>query len=233
MSLRSLAAYGVHLFTASGIAFGFLALIAVIQGDRLMAFVFLGVALIIDGIDGPLARAVKVQQQTPQIDGQSLDYVIDYVTYALIPALMVWQWNLVPDGWGLTAGIAIAMASAFTFANVNMKTADGYFLGFPAIWNLVVFYLVILGLGPWVSFVIIGLCLILTFIPTAYAHPFRVRQIPFLKIGATLVWIIAAGVLVYEVLMMEQTAADVPIFTGLFTLSSLYFFGISLWRSLN
>ena len=55
------------------------------------------------------------------------------------------------------------MASAFTFANVNMKTADGYFLGFPAIWNLVVFYLVILGLGPWVSFVIIGLCLILTF----------------------------------------------------------------------
>ena len=101
--MRSLMAYGVHLFTASGIIFAFLALAATVEGARFLAFVYLAIALFIDGIDGTLARAAQVKTRTPNVDGVTLDNVIDYVTYVTIPALMVWHWDLVPTGWGVAA----------------------------------------------------------------------------------------------------------------------------------
>ena len=94
--MRILAAYGVHLFTASGIIFAFLAMAATVEGDRFLAFLYLAIALFIDGIDGTLARAARVKDLTPNVDGTTLDNVIDYVTYVAIPALMVWHWGLVP-----------------------------------------------------------------------------------------------------------------------------------------
>ena len=231
MAIRTWAAYGVHLFTATGVVFGFLALMATVEDRMFMAFVYLGVALLIDGIDGTFARWVRVKEVTPHVDGASLDNVIDFFTYAIIPAAMVWFWDLVPEGWGTAAGAAILLASCATYANANMKTADGYFVGFPAIWNVVVLYLVIFGAGPTATLVTIAICFILSFVPTAYVHPFRVRTLMPLTIVATILWSLSASVLTWTVLAKSMTAAEQPLWQALLILSSLYFAGISLWRS--
>lgn len=231
--MPKLAAYGVHLFTASGIVFGFLALLATLQDQPFAAFMYLGIALVIDGVDGTLARAAHVKRYTPHIDGGSLDYVIDYVTYALVPAVMIWQWALVPAGLQSLAAIAVLLAASYTFANANMKTADGYFVGFPAIWNLVVFILVILDVGPWVSLIALGLCWALSFVPSPYVHPFRSRLFRPLTLGMTLIWLTAASLLSYGVLGNGVSATEAPVSLALLILSSLYFAALSGWRSLR
>lgn len=226
-----LLAYGVHLFTASGIIFGFLSMAATVQGDKFTAFLYLGIALFIDGIDGTFARWARVKTITPGIDGTTLDNVIDYVTYAAIPALMIWQWNMVPDGWGLWIGAGIMLVTCYTYANASMKTHDNYFSGFPAIWNLVVLYLLILGTADMTNLVVLLVCGVLTFVPTAYVHPLRVKLLMPVTLVVTAIWISATLMLSYGVLAKGQDALSMPIWFVLFVGSTLYFGGISLWRS--
>ena len=132
------AAYSVHILTATGV-FGLLSLLAVIEGDWFWAFIWLGMSLLVDGLDGPLVCWVRVKQWMPDIDGASLDYVIDFFTYTIIPAVMIWRWELVPQGWALVTASAILLASCYPYANAKFKTSDFYFIGFPAIWSLLVF----------------------------------------------------------------------------------------------
>ena len=229
--MRNLAAYSVHLFTASGIVFGFLALAATVEGDRFGAFVFLAISLFIDGIDGTMARAARVKTVTPHVDGTTLDNVIDYFTYVAVPALMVWHWELVPAGWGLAAGAAMMLASCYTYANANMKTTDSYFVGFPALWNGVVLYLILFGAGPWVALGVIAICVVLSFVPTAYIHPLRVTTLRPVSIAMTVVWTVALFWLIFTVLAMGQTLWSAPAPATALIVATLYFGAISLWRS--
>ena len=224
-------AYSVHLFTASGIVFGFLAMTATVQDQKFTAFLMLGIALIIDGIDGALARAAKVKTILPHMDGTTLDNVIDYVTYVAIPALMVWHWGLVPEGWGLGTGAAMMLASCYTYANANMKTKDAYFVGFPAIWNCVVLYLLIFSAGPIISLAVLIVCFVLSFVPTAYIHPLRVKTLLPVSLIMTLIWAVSSSLLIWEVLARGHSIWDRPVWAGLLTISTLYFGAISLWRS--
>ena len=229
---QQIAAYAVHVFTASGVVFGFLALIATLEGQVFTAFAYLGLALIIDGVDGTLARAVRVNEATPQIDGGALDFVIDYFTYAVVPAVMVLQWQLVPTGWEMPTSTAIMLVSCYTFANKNMKTADGYFLGFPATWNILLFYLLIFATGPWVTLALIALCLLLSFVPTAYVHPFRVRRFMPLTLLMTSLWMGSSAVLAWHVLVDQSPASAAPLPFWALIVSSLYLGGLSTARSL-
>jgi len=218
-------ALSVHAFTASGLIFGFLALVATIEGQMGWAFFYLGMALIIDGIDGTFARAAKVKTHTPGVDGVTLDNVIDFFTYVIIPALMVWQWELVPLGWGTTTGCLILLAGGYTYAQAGMKAADNSFVGFPALWNLVVFYIVLLGLGPWAALGLILVCALLTAVPTPYIHPFRTPLFgqEWINWAMVAVWISAASVQAYQVFALGNPAtASLPWFIAL-TVSSAYF----------
>ena len=138
------AAWAVHAFTASGIVFGFLAMVSLLQGDKVATFLWLGVALFVDGIDGTLARRFRVKEVVPQFDGIILDSVIDFFTYVAVPALMIYWFDLVPPGWETIAAATILAVSTYTFSNVNMKSHDFYFVGFPALWNVAVLYFVIM-----------------------------------------------------------------------------------------
>ncbi|MFP4270571.1 MAG: CDP-alcohol phosphatidyltransferase family protein, partial [Alphaproteobacteria bacterium] len=128
---RKAVAWGVHVFTASGIVLGCLALMATLEGDRLAAFLWLGLALFVDGIDGTLARRLKVGELVPQVDGAILDNVIDYFNYVAVPAVMIYAFELVPAGWTTWTAAFIMVISCYTFANANVKTSDYYFEGFP------------------------------------------------------------------------------------------------------
>ena len=183
-----IAAWAVHGFTASGAVLGFLAIISILNNDLVGAFLWLGLALLIDGIDGSLARKIGVLDKTPNIDGSTLDNVIDYLNYVIIPALMIYWFQMVPNGWEIILPAGMFAVSLYTFANMNMKTNDYYFSGFPAVWNIVVLYFYILNTHPIINVIIILLLFIFTFVPIKFVHPLRVKKIRNLTIFCTVLW---------------------------------------------
>lgn len=226
---RRAAAWAVHAFTASGVVLGGLALVATLEGDRVAAFLWLGLALLVDGIDGTLARKARVRDITPQVDGATLDNVIDYFTYVVVPALMIYAFGLVPAGWATwTVGFILAV-SCYTFANANVKTSDYYFEGFPALWNLVVLYLFVLQTGPWTNLAVIAACGVLTFVPLKYVHPLRVRTWRVVTVPVTVLW--AATSL--RLVTVDEAPAPADWIFVVWLASSAYFVALSLWRSLR
>jgi len=149
---------------------------------------WLGLALLIDGLDGSLARKIGVTDKTPNIDGSALDLVIDYLNYVIIPALMIYWFQFVPPGWEIYIPAGIVAVSLYTFANINMKTSDYYFSGWPAIWNILVLYFYILGTNLWINLIVIIILYILTFVPIKFVHPLRVKNLRNYTIFATVLW---------------------------------------------
>ena len=131
------AAFGVHALTAFGAVLGFQALLEAVAHNWEAAFAWLGAALVVDAVDGPLARRVGVKDILPRFSGERLDLIIDFITYVLVPAFIIHEARLVPDGLGLLAVSLILLSALFHFGDHENKTKDGFFVGFPAIWNIV------------------------------------------------------------------------------------------------
>jgi phosphatidylcholine synthase len=168
-------AWGVHLVTAAGAALALLAIEAVFRDAHRDALLWLLAALAVDGIDGTLARGARVAERTPRIDGAALDLVIDYLTYVVIPALIIWRLGVLPEPLALPLAALILMSSLYVFARRDMKTDDGYFRGFPALWNVVALYFVVAPPGPLVGVGVVAGLIVLTFAPVHVVHPFRAR----------------------------------------------------------
>tara|TARA_B100000686_G_C16577259_1_gene856164 strand:- start:42 stop:785 length:744 start_codon:yes stop_codon:yes gene_type:complete len=181
-------AWAVHGFTSSGAILGFLALISIFNNDQAGSFLWLGLALLVDGIDGTIARKIGVMDKTPNIDGSTLDNIIDYLNYVIIPSLMVYWFQMVPQGWEIIIPAGMFAVSLYTFINVNMKTKDYYFSGFPALWNIVVLYFFILNTMVIINLIVIIILSILTFIPVKFVHPLRVKKYRNMTIFFTIIW---------------------------------------------
>jgi phosphatidylcholine synthase len=194
--ITRLGAASVHLLTASGAVLALLALIAAQEADWQMMFVWLGVALVVDAVDGPLARLVEVKTVLPRFSGERLDLIVDYLTYVAIPAYALTETDLLPEDFRLPAAIAVLLSSLFHVADLDSKTEEGYFVGFPAIWNIVLLYLFVLGPPPLVSLAIVAFFVLLTFVPILCVHPFRVARLRLLTGLVTLIWTGAAAVAV-------------------------------------
>jgi len=173
-------------------AFALLALIAAARGDWQLMFVWLGVALIVDTIDGPLARRVGVTRVLPRWSGERLDQMVDFLTYIAVPAFALSQADLLPEAYRLPAGIAVMMSSLFHMADQDSKTKEGYFVGFPAIWNVVILYLFAFTPHPFVSLAIVTFFVVLTFVPILCVHPFRAAGLRGFSVAVTALWLVAA-----------------------------------------
>ena len=138
-------AFAIHVFTATGAALALLALIFATGGHWAAMFFCLGVALIVDGLDGPLARSFDVKDVLPRWSGETLDIVVDFVTYVFVPAYAIAASGLLPEALAIVAGVVVVISGAVYFADRQMKTEDNYFRGFPVLWNLAAFYLYLLG----------------------------------------------------------------------------------------
>jgi len=193
---RRIRAASVHLLTAIGAVLALLALRAAHQADWQMMFVWLGIALLVDAIDGPLARLFDVKSVLPRFSGERLDLIIDYLTYVAIPAFVLTETTLLPEWSRLPAAVAILLSGLFHVSDVNSKTAEGYFVGFPAIWNIVLLYLFALGLPPYGALAVVAGLVFLTFVPILCVHPFRVVRLRVLTAIVTLVWAVVAAVAV-------------------------------------
>jgi phosphatidylcholine synthase len=182
-------AFAVHILTALGAALGLLALIFATGGHWAAMFFCLGLAFVVDGVDGPLARRFKVQELLPRWSGEGLDFVVDFITYVFVPAYAIAASGYLPEMLAIPLAALIVVTGALYFADGNMKTDDNYFRGFPAVWNLVAFYLFVLAPQPWVGAAAVAA---LTFVPVRFVHPLRVRRLRVVNIVLTAAWAVLA-----------------------------------------
>jgi phosphatidylcholine synthase len=185
-------AAAVHLFTALGAICALFAVHAVLDGKYESAFIWLGVAFIIDGIDGTFARAVDVSRRLPDFSGEKLDLVVDYVTYVFVPVLALQLGGYLTGGWGGVLAGLILLSSLFHFSHLGSKADDHCFVGFPAVWNVVAFYIFAFAPPGWAVSGLILLCVALTFVPMRWLHPFRVTQFQRVNIAMCVLWAGAA-----------------------------------------
>jgi phosphatidylcholine synthase len=186
-------ALSVHLLTASGAVLSILALLAAVEGEWSLMFLWLVVALIVDGIDGPLARRFDVEKNWPTHDGVLMDLIVDYLTYVFIPAYALFKSGLL-TGWpGWIAIIVIVYGSVIYFADTRMKTKDKSFAGFPACWNMVVLVLFALKPDEWVCLAIVVALTVAMFTNLKFIHPVRTRRWQAISLPMALAWVFFAG----------------------------------------
>lgn len=181
-------AFLVHILTASGSFLAFLSIVAASEQRWTAMFWWLGLALLVDGIDGPIARKLKVKEVLPTWSGETLDNIIDYVTYVIIPAFALYQRGFMGEGLSFLSAAIIVVTSAIYYADTGMKTKENFFKGFPVVWNMVVFALFVIEPGEWVAFAVVLICGILTFVPVNFLHPVRVVRLRPLNLAMTFAW---------------------------------------------
>ncbi|HEY0113299.1 MAG TPA: CDP-alcohol phosphatidyltransferase family protein [Allosphingosinicella sp.] len=190
-------AWIVHAFTASSAIFALLALGAIGQGDFRLALLWLLAALAVDGVDGSLARWAQVKRHAPNVDGETLDLIVDYLTYVFVPTVFIWRAGLVPENLAFPLAALIQLCALYSFVRRDLKSEDNYFRGFPGLWNIVAVYLWVTGVSPEAGAVVIVLLGIASFAPVYFVHPFRVREwgvwLPLLSVA----WALATVALLW------------------------------------
>ncbi len=178
----------LHLLTSFGIICSFFALKNIIDGEIFKAFMWLGLGLLIDGIDGTIARFLRVSVKLPHIDGHMLDSIIDYINYIFIPAFMLHHFKILPETMDTVLPATIMVISVISYSNKNTKTDENCYIGFPAIWNVVVLYLVILDYSVLVNTAILISLIILKIVPIRFVHPFRTKSFKKSTLVVSLSW---------------------------------------------
>jgi len=221
-----LRAFAVHLYTASGAVLALLIVVAAINGDVVRAL-WLGLAaLIIDSTDGLLARRFKVSEFLPKFDGARLDDIVDYMTYVLAPVLLLWSSGYLPEG---STGVMIAalplLASSYQFCQLDAKTEDHFFRGFPSYWNIVAFYAIVFSLSPEAVGTILVVCSLLVFVPIRYVYPSRTVAFRKLTMTLTALWLVC-----YSAILFQMPEPD-PGFLLFSLLYLVYYLSLSLHLS--
>lgn len=226
IQIRKTLAWSVHLFTATGAVWGFLALRAIFAHEWKLAILWMAAAIFVDGFDGALARRFDVKTYAGRVDGALMDNIIDYFNYVVVPALFLVEADLVPPALALPCAVSILLTSAYQFSQVDAKTDDTneyFFKGFPDYWNVVVVYMLVLGIPSWLNFGFLALFNILIFVPIKYIYPSRTVRLRKLTLALTYAFGVlgAAGLLLYP---------NEPKWIWWVTLLyGVYYFAASLW----
>ena len=186
-------ALSVHLLTATGAVLSMFAMLAAVEENWSLMFLWLVLALIVDGIDGPLARKYEVDKNWPTYDGVLLDLIIDFLTYVFIPAFALFKSGLLPGWTGWTAIIAITYGSVIYFADTRMKTKDKSFAGFPACWNMLVLVLFAVAPPKGLILAIVIALTVAMFTNLKFIHPTRTKRWRNISLPVSLLWVVFAG----------------------------------------
>jgi phosphatidylcholine synthase len=218
------AAWAVHLYTASGSVLALLAVDAITRNAYAAAFAWLAVAMFIDCTDGTLARRARVKEVLPYFDGSKLDDIVDYLTYVLVPIVLVVHAGLLPAG---IVGLAIAalplLASAYGFCNSEAKTPDHFFTGFPSYWNVVALYLFALGWPRWANVAVLVFLSAMVFVPIRYLYPSRTATLRALTYVGGALWAVSVFVLLLQFPDPSRRLAALSL------LFPAYYIALSLW----
>ncbi|WP_291861687.1 phosphatidylcholine synthase [Bradyrhizobium sp.] len=204
------AAFSVHIFTAMGAGIGLIALLEAVREHWAAMFAWLGLALVVDALDGPIARRFDVVRLQPNWSGEVLDLVVDFVTYVFVPAYAITASGLLLPLAAPLLGAGIVVSGALYFADRRMKTDDNHFRGFPALWNAAAFYLFLLHPQPWLSSLMIAVLIVLTFVPLNVMHPVRVVRLRGLTLSLMGVWAVLA-----IIVLARDFDVSLPVTAGL------------------
>jgi phosphatidylcholine synthase len=225
------AAFSVHIFTALGAGVALVALLEAVREHWAAMFAWLGLALVIDALDGPMARRLDVMRVQPDWSGEVLDLVVDFVTYVFVPAYAITASGLLMPLAAPLLGVGIVVSGALYFADRRMKAADNHFRGFPALWNAAAFYLFLLHMHPLLSTLGVTALIVLTFVPFHVLHPVRVVRLRALTLSLLAIWALLA-----IVTLAQDFDVAAPITIGLCAIA-VYIVGsdaaIRLARSLS
>ncbi len=225
---QRVAAWSVHAYTAVGSVLALLMVHLAYQG-RVQAVLWLFlVAMVIDGSDGFLARRLEVKTRVPEFDGALLDNIVDYLTYAFAPMVLLWANGYLPGGalGGIAAGVPL-VASCYQFCRADAKTDDHFFLGFPSYWNVVAFYVIVMGLGTTSTLLLLALFTVLVFVPVKYVYPSRTEALWTLSMTLSVLWLAMFAVLV--ALMPDPSR----LLIGISLLYPAYYTAVSLWLTVR
>jgi phosphatidylcholine synthase len=218
------AAWAVHAYTATGSVLALLMVHLSYTGHvEAVLWLFL-VAMVVDGTDGFLARHLRVKELVPQVDGSLLDNIVDYLTYAFAPMVLLWAGGYLPDGaaGGVVAAVPL-VASCFQFTRSDAKTDDHFFVGFPSYWNIAAFYVVVMDLGTVATTVMLGVLTVLVFVPVKYVYPSRTAHLWTLNMVLATLWLALFAVIV-------ALLPDPPLLlVGLSLAYVVYYVGLSVW----
>ncbi len=224
--LQRVAGYAVHIFTSLGAVCALLALLAMLDHRFEAGFAWLFAALVIDAVDGTIARAVKVEATLPRFSVERLDLVIDFVTYVFVPVVALLKAGFLVGYPGLAVAALILLSSLFHFADTDSKSDDNCFVGFPAVWNLVAFCFFAWGFPSWAATAVAIVLCLLPFVPMHWIHPMRVRRLFAVNVAAALLGLVGA----IWVLWSGFPATPVP--AAMLALSAAYFVLLAFaWRS--
>ncbi len=220
-----LLAWSAHFITATGVIWGLFSLLAIARQQWVWALAWLAVAIAVDSFDGYLARWVRVKAILPEFDGALLDNIVDYLTYTFIPAYWIAVGDLLPPQVRVAGAVLILLASAYQFCQIDAKTQDHFFKGFPSYWNIMVFYLFVLNLNGWANAAIVLLLGVLVFVPIKYIYPSRTTLYPRLTMVLAAIWGIAN-------LVILVTHPHHPLWLVALSLAfALYYVGLSIWAT--
>ena len=191
---KRVAAFSVHVFTALGAGIALLALLEAVREHWAAMFWWLWAALLIDALDGPIARRLDVVRLQPNWSGEVLDLVVDFVTYVFVPAYAITASGLVLPLAAPLLGIGVAVSGALYFADRRMKSADNHFRGFPGLWNVAAFYLFLLHPAPALSSLAVIVLIVATFAPFHVVHPVRVVRLRWLTLSLIAIWGVLSAV---------------------------------------
>jgi phosphatidylcholine synthase len=187
-------AWSVHAFTATGAVWGLLSILAIQAHQWRLAFLWIAIAMVVDGFDGTLARKFNTKELASGVDGALMDNILDYLNYVLVPVLFMIEAGLLPAGWWIVASSLILLSSAYQFTQVDAKTEDHYFKGFPSYWNFLILYLFLFSWQPWVNLLIVLACVVLVFVPIKYIYPSRTVRNHKLNLAIIYVWAILGAI---------------------------------------
>jgi phosphatidylcholine synthase len=226
-AIKRSGAFVIHIFTALGAAFALMAQLEAVREHWANMFGWLGVALVVDALDGPMARRFDVAGLLPNWSGETLDLIVDFTTYVFVPAYAIAASGLFSDLVGAVLGIAVSVSGALYFADRRMKTVDNHFRGFPTLWNAAAFYLFLLRPSPLVGAIAVALLVVATFVPIHVIHPVRVQRWRRLNLALVIAW----GLLVLFTLWRDF---DVPwLVTAALCVIALYMVASDgVWRIL-
>jgi phosphatidylcholine synthase len=190
----------VHAYTALGLVAAGLIAVLLVRGDTgafRWSFLLMAIATVVDATDGTLARKVRIKEVVPGFDGRRLDDIVDFLNYTFLPLLLIWRAGILPAGHEAWLFLPL-LASVYGFCQVQAKTDDGYFLGFPSLWNLVALYLYALPLGGWASLAIVIVLALLTFVPIRHLYPSQPGLLNRVSMIAGVVWTPLVGWLIWK-----------------------------------
>ncbi len=193
----------IHAFTASGAFVGLFSLFAIYEHNFLLAFWLMGASILIDAVDGMFARAIKIKQAVPEIDGALLDNIVDFVNYTIVPCFFLLVSDLLPEHWRIVCVVAITFASTYQFTQIDAKTSDHFFKGFPSYWNIAIFYLFFWQMSPITNMIILLTLAVLSFVPIKYIYPSRLdyltnnKYLRMSMVVITILWGIATSGLLW------------------------------------